>query len=207
MRYITNQEDSHRSIRGKIVYPVRKASGADHEAAIETLITDKLRVNDMDNGFDETFHVRFDDERCFEVYYETWPEHEPEWQVRERMEIKEIPLSECAIKEAPGEYVVAKIKVSGDGVPPSLETDDKVIGVFLSTPPRRRHENAPLISNASGSMPVIITEDGRVEVRTHVSIVSETLNIPAEVFVKNGWSVVLEVKRRNEQEVSTSLDM
>lgn len=201
MRFITDHEDFTRNYGEHKIHKVM-ASEKEGEAAVRDFILEKIAPCDMDNSYEDKFEVRFENGNCYKVWCEFWVSLDPEWRIDHDYDITPIPLDECVIKEAPGEFVMEERQVADVFALPVNEGDVIMGAVILS--PAASHSKSFSVVQASRCMPLETSQSGEPCVKMRVNEVSQPLMVPLGMLMEQGCEVRLQLKVRPQLDLDSS---
>lgn len=191
MWFITTYDCFHQEYDDHHVYKAIEGVGTTPRQMVENFIRDEVRPNDMDSGVDEVFEIRMDDGTCFAVDYSAWVEHDPDWEIRDYVEIKEISADECTIKEAPRAFMTWEVEIS-DVNQIKVDDDSVILGVRILSPATTYGKNS--FRNSTGNLTVRENAAGVKVVSTYISSFNTAIDLPVSAFLDSGCKIDMFVK-------------
>lgn len=192
MKFITDQEDFHSKTNGHDIYTLMDISGDSQENVLKTFIRQEIRPHDMDGSYETTFHVRFEDDACYKVFYEaSWTGEDEDTEIRDFVEISPLRQEECPIQERPGAFTTER-RVLEDASTLPVHEGEEIVGVYIASPPVKH--NRHVFRSGSGCLPLIRSEGAEPSVRLHISTFNGSLVLPLAVLMEGGCEVSLFLK-------------
>lgn len=192
MKFITDQENFHSKTNGHDIYTLVEISGASQAEVLKTFIRQEIRPHDMDGSYETTFHVRFEDDACYKVFYEaSWAGEDEDTEIRDFVEIFPLRQEECPIQERPGAFTTER-RVLDDASKLPVHADEEVVGVYIASPPVKHDRH--VFRSGSACLPLIRQEGAEPSVKLYISTFHGSLVLPLAVLMEGGCKVSLLLK-------------